>query len=273
MIAADYHLHSAFSSDSSTLLDEQVKAAISGGRLKRLCITDHMDFDFPENEYGYTFQFDMEEYLKEINRIKELYKGKIRLCTGVELGILPHLGPKLKHYMDKYGDKLDFVIASSHLVDGMDPYEPIYFDTYDTKTGIRKYLESIIENIDVFNDFDVYGHLDYVVRYAPEKDKYYNPLDYIDYFDEILKKLIENNKGIELNTAGLKAGLSFAHPHPLILKRYRELGGEIITVGSDAHSPERLAYCFDRVPHILTDAGFKYYTIFENRTPEFISIK
>ena len=85
----------------------------------------------------------------------------------------------------------------------------------------------------------------------------------------ILKYLIEHGKGIELNTSGLKYGLPFAHPHSDILKRYRELGGEIITVGADGHKPEHIAYDFDKVSGILKDCGFKYYTEFSERKPHF----
>lgn len=272
MITADYHLHSAFSSDSSTPLEEQVKAAITRYHLENMCVTDHMDFDFPDNPEGLTFLFDMENYLQEIHRLQQQYKNQVHLYTGIELGLLPHLGPRLTSFMETYGTNLDFVIASSHLVQGMDPYNPEFFETYGEKEGITLYLQTILDNITAFTDFDVYGHLDYVVRYAPHKDAHYVPSDYWDYFDAILQKLITMGKGIELNTAGLKAGLSFAHPHPLVLKRYRELGGEILTIGSDGHCPEHLSYQFKQVPAILKEAGFSYYTIFIGRKAEFLPL-
>lgn len=125
----------------------------------------------------------------------------------------------------------DFVIGSSHLVGGVDPYYPEYFEKYGDHNGILRYFESILANIRTFDGFDVYGHLDYIVRYC--RAKAYCPAEYSDITDEILKTLISMGKGIELNTAGLKYGLGWAHPHPEVLKRYRELGGEMITVGSD----------------------------------------
>lgn len=272
MISSDFHLHSSFSSDSKTALEQQIIYAINSGILKELCITDHMDFDFPVNKDGYTFLFDMKEYLAEINRLRSIYSPDIQITTGIELGLLPHLYETLTAFLKEYGSKLDFIIGSSHLVKGLDPYEPEFFEKYGEKEGIRLYLETIVNNIDAFMDFDVYGHLDYVVRYAPNKEKKYCPADYMDIYDIILKKLIQNGKGIELNTAGLKAGLPFAHPHPDVLKRYFELGGEIITVGSDAHQPVHLAYCFDQAEHMLKAAGFTYYTVFHNRKPEFIRL-
>lgn len=121
-------------------------------------------------------------------------------------------------------------------------------------------------------DFDVLGHMDYVVRYGKEKEKSYFLQDYAEITDEILRSLIMQGKGIELNTAGFKYGLGFAHPHISILKRYKELGGEVITVGSDAHQPENIAYDFDRAKEVLKDSGFKYYTEFKGRKPIFIQV-
>ena len=111
--------------------------------------------------------------------------------------------------------------------------------------------------------------MDYVVRYGKNREKEYAYSKFSDEIDMILKYLIEHGKGIELNTSGLKYGLPFAHPCPEILKRYRELGGEIITIGADAHKPEHIAYDFEKVKSILTDCGFKYYTEFLKRKPVF----
>ena len=109
--------------------------------------------------------------------------------------------------------------------------------------------------------------MDYVVRYGPNQNKYYSYETYADYIDPILRYLIENGKCLEINTGGLKYGLGETNPSTDVLRRYRELGGELITVGSDAHVPEYLSYEFDRVSKILTELGFRYYTIFEQRKP------
>ena len=135
-----------------------------------------------------------------------------------------------------------------------------------------KNFESILDNLHSGADFDVYGHIDYVVRYGPDKNKYYSYERYADIIDAILKEIISQGKGIELNTAGFKYGLGHPNPTEDVLKRYHELGGEIITVGADAHKPEHVAYDFDKVSNILKDAGFMYYTVFENRVPAFIKL-
>ena len=117
------------------------------------------------------------------------------------------------------------------------------------------------------------GHLDYVVRYGKHREQEYSYGRFADEIDEILRYLIEHGKGLEVNTAGLKYGLPFAHPHPDVLKRYKKLGGEIITVGADAHTPEHVGYDFNIVDNILEACGFKYYAEFIKRAPVFRKIK
>ena len=115
----------------------------------------------------------------------------------------------------------------------------------------------------------MYGHLDYVVRYGPNRDQNYSYDKYKDILDQVLELLIEKEKGIELNTGGLRSGLREANPCMDILKRYRQLGGEIVTVGSDAHQREDIASHFDRAREMLLDCGFTHYAVFEKRYPEF----
>ena len=94
-------------------------------------------------------------------------------------------------------------------------------------------------------------------------------MDYYDYIDTALRMLIEKGKGIEINTASLKYGLKYPNPCPDILKRYRELGGEIITIGADAHTPDKIGYAFDKAADVLRECGFSYYAVFKNRRPVF----
>ena len=135
-----------------------------------------------------------------------------------------------------------------------------------------EYFSGILDNVKAFKDYDIYGHLDYIVRYGPNKDALYSYAKYRDIYDAILKTIIESGKGIELNTGGVKYGLKDLHPTCDVLKRYKELGGEIITIGSDAHTPENLLHHFSRAKAVLEECDFKYYTIFQDRTPQFIKI-
>lgn len=96
--------------------------------------------------------------------------------------------------------------------------------------------------------------------------------DSMEIIEEILKTLISNGKGIEINTAGFKYGLGHPNPHEKVLKLYHELGGEIITIGSDAHECKHLAYDFEKVPEILKNCGFRYYSEFTGRKAAMVKI-
>ena len=267
-IKADYHLHSYFSGDSDTPMEQMILKGIELG-LTQMCFTEHNDFDFPITELDPEgkFECNIDSYLYELIGLREKYQNKIKILFGLELGLQPHLARR--HAILSKSYDFDFIIASSHICNGKDPYYPPFYEGRSEEDAYREYFASIIDNIKKFKNFDVYGHLDYVVRYGPNMDAEYTYEKYRDLLEEILRLLIEEEKGIEINTGGLVRGLRDLHPCKDILKRYRELGGEIITIGSDAHKPSDIARSFDRAANVLQDCGFKYYTTFENRLPEY----
>jgi len=268
MIKADFHTHTSFSGDSDTPMALAASAAVNKG-LDTLCITEHMDIDYPTDQgtpAGY-FEFDTAAYRQRYLEVREAFKGKLSLLWGVEMGLQTHVADDISDYVNSY--PFDFVIGSSHLTHGKDLYYAEFYSGRPEEEAYKEYFESILENIQVIDDFDVYGHLDYAVRYGPNQNKFYTYEKYGDILDEILKKLIDMGKGIEVNTKGLLVGLGEPNPSFSILKRYREFGGEIITCGSDAHTPEHIAYKFDELSGILLECGYKYYTVFKERIPEF----
>lgn len=267
-ITADYHLHSSFSGDSDTPMEEMILKGIDLG-LTRMCFTEHHDLDYPVSESAPErfFELNPDSYLYDFLKLKEKYADRISLCFGVELGMQPHLARPNAAFARAHA--YDFIIASSHICNGRDPYYPDFYEGRSQYDAYLEYFESILDNLKHFSNFDVYGHLDYVVRYGPGKDAGYSYEKYRDIFDQILQQLIEMEKGIEINTAPLAKGMREPHPCIGVLKRYREMGGEIITTGSDAHTPEQIACAFSRVADILKDCGFRYYTTFEKRSPSF----
>ena len=263
----DTHIHTSFSSDSTAAPNDMIQAAITD-QLAGICFTDHMDLDYPDSPDR--FLLDTDSYYTSMKSLQKSYQNQLPVLIGIELGLQPHLAAKLSHLLRQY--PFDFVIGSSHVVHGFDPYYPAYYEGKTENEAYLEYFESILENVNAFTDFDVYGHIDYVVRYGPNKNAAYSYQKYADIIDCILKRLIELGKGIEINTAGFKYGLGHPNPTEDILKRYLELGGEILTIGADGHKPEHIAYDFAKVPAILKEAGFSYYTVFKNRKPEFIAI-
>lgn len=267
-ITSDCHLHSSFSGDSHTPMEDMVLRGIAQG-LKIMCFTEHNDFGYPvyPDLPADTFLLNTDSYLYTLATLKEKYREKIRLIFGVELGLQPEEARRNAVYAKSYD--FDFIIGSTHICHGKDPYYPGFFNGRNSQEAIREYFETTLENIQKFSNFDVYGHLDYVVRYAPERDKGYSYEIYRDILDEILKLLLDKGKGIELNTGGLKKGMKDFHPCAGVLRRYRELGGEIITIGSDSHDTGNIAAHFQRAAEVLKECGFHYYSIFEKRCPEY----
>lgn len=270
-ILADCHLHSHHSGDSDTPMEQMILKGIELG-YNILCFTEHNDFDYPasEDDAENPFLLNPDSYLYELLGLKEKYSRQIKILFGVELGLQPHIF-KENALFSRFHE-YDFIIGSSHICHGKDPYYPDFFEGRSDEDAYREYFQSELENINKFSNYDVYGHLDYVVRYGASKDTDYSYDKYKDIFDKILEALLEKEKGIELNTGGMEKGMHDFHPCMDVLKRYRELGGEIITVGSDAHRPEQLGAYFTKAADVLKECGFRYYAVFEKRTPEFFKL-
>lgn len=266
----DYHLHTLHSGDSSAPVSAQIEAALALG-MKELCITDHHDYD--SGFCDINFELDIPAYLKDLEAAREAYSQKIQVRTGIELGLMNHLKPYLEDLVRSLEGKADFILGSSHFVGSMDPYEPKFWEGREESQAFQEYLEVSLERVkNLSSCFDVYGHLDYVLRYAPHQGKSCCFRQFQDIIDEILKTLIQNGKGLECNSGGLKYGLGQPNPSWDILKRYRQLGGEILTVGSDAHEPKYIGYGFEECRKGLLDCGFRYYTVFRCRRPVFLPL-
>ncbi|MGN0244176.1 MAG: histidinol-phosphatase HisJ family protein [Lachnospiraceae bacterium] len=268
MILSDFHTHTSYSSDSTAPMDDIITAAIRQ-KLSYLCITEHHDIDFPglPDMPDMDFQLDLNGFLSEIEEKKRLYQKDLTLLTGIELGMMPSTTGKLSQFVSEHKEQFDYIIGSVHVVDRMDPYYPEYYLKYPGKAGVQAYLQTILNSIQHFMDFDVLGHLDYVVRYLPKGDYSYLPEDFMETIDHILQILIKNHKGIEINTSALFKGGNQPNPHEQIIRRYRELGGEYITFGSDAHIPDAVGYGRELAADILKSAGFTHYTIYQHHQP------
>ena len=267
-IKADFHLHSNHSGDSKASMEEMILKGIDLG-LNAMCFTEHQDIDFNYEDPSEEGMFDLntDSYLYELLKMRSKYEGTINILFGVEIGSQKHLRRELAVYSKAYD--FDFIISSLHLLDGHDPYRKEFFEGKSDEEVYRHYFNEISENLKVFSNFDVLGHLDYIVRYGQSMDKDYSYDKYKDLIDPILEKIVDMGKGIELNTGAVKYGLKEMNPCNDIIKKYHDLGGEIITIGSDAHDPSRIACEFKKAEEILIDCGFKYYTTFEKRFAEY----
>lgn len=256
----DYHMHSDFSADCSTPMEKTVEAAIEKG-LAEICFTEHVDYDYPDPTIR--FEPDLPSYNEKIQQMAEVYADRIRVKKGLELGLQPHL-------IEKYNDLMasetcDFVIFSMHATDRKDLHSGEFFNGKTVDEAFAMYYEELLYCVKNFDDYNVLGHVDLVKRYTKEKATN----DFHEIISEIFKEIIPKGRGIELNTSGFRYGLESGMPSADILKLYKDLGGEIMTLGSDSHVESTVAYRFPESLELLESLGFRYIASFEKQKPVF----
>ncbi len=259
MLKTDYHLHTNYSPDSFSPMENIVKACIDKG-LKEIALTDHMEFcqNWIPTDYNI--------YQIEFNRLKSKYEKDINLILGVEIGLGVSMQKEIKQFISQ--NNFDFVIGSLHDIEGVEFHTGDFFRNKTKDQAYNEYFSYILECVKCIDCFNVLGHIDYIYRYANYKD---NSLDYQKHktvIDEILKHLIKEEKGLELNTSSYKTTDS-PHPSLEILKGFKDLGGKILTIGSDAHSPKWVAYDFEFALRDLKSINYDEYAKFRNMQPFF----
>ena len=256
----DLHIHSAFSGDGHMSLDTICEGAITAG-LSTIAITDHVDGDWPNRDIVFDIS-DIEHYLSEITEMANRYDGRLRVLKGIEIGLQSHLLDDTRKYIESHN--FDYVIASVHLVNGLDPYDAEYFEGKDKQESLRLYYQTVLDLISRYDAFDALGHLDYVRRNSPY------PItpedDEMELIDEILRVLAQKNKALEINTSGLRTALNETLPSPAICKRFLALGGQYLTFGSDAHTAENIGNGWSYVRERLGE-DISYFTYFQDRQP------
>ena len=263
----DCHVHTTMSYDGKSTMKDYIDVS-EDKNVDEITFTEH--YDICEKVNTIIEPTNLEEYYNEYLRVQN--NTKIKLNFGIEVGLQPDQVNELENTINNY--PFDFVIGSSHIVQKIDIGDDIkFFEGRTQKEVYLMYLQEVLQNIKLYNNFDVYGHLDNIVRYGNYLNKkiYYN--DFREILDEILNELIRKDKGLEINSSGIGYGLGSPHPNIEILNRYRDLGGKIITMGSDAHKSKELVRNFDISFDILEQIGFKEVTIFHQRNPQFIKIK
>lgn len=256
----DYHMHSDFSADCDASMEAMIEKAIRLD-LKEICFTEHIDYDYPDKDW--IFEFDLSEYDKKIKELQTKFSGKIIIKKGIEIGLQPHLLEKYEQLMRE--EVFDFVICSMHAAEGKDLHSGEFFADKSVEKAYEIYYKELLSCIKEYKHFSILGHLDLVKRYTKKKSKD----NFHEIIREIFKEVIPAGKGIELNTSGYRYGLEASMPSLDILKLYKQCGGEIITIGSDSHTPETLAYRFDRGLELIKEAGFEYIASFTAGKPEF----
>ena len=256
----DYHIHSRVSFDGHDTGEALARAALDAG-LEEICFTDHIDYD-PMGTMG-NMAFDTEQYNAEYD---QLSLPGLKIRRGMEFGMTRDNMPQFRKELLRR--PFDFVLGSIHFVDGLDVYMPPFWEGKTVFEAERRCLEETLACVKIHTDYDVLAHLTYIGKTmahpAPRPVPYEEHREIID---EILKTLAENGKGLELNTSGLDRCGGFL-PTADYFRRFRELGGEIVTVGSDAHRTDRVGQYSREACELLKDI-FGYVCTFEDRKPIF----
>jgi histidinol-phosphatase (PHP family) len=263
----DYHSHTFFSDDCSTPAREMIETACKMG-IKELAITDHYDPVYPDPQNP--AELDIAGYHKMLNEMKEEYQNKIKIVRGIEIGIQHGDSiEKCKKVANSFD--YDFIIGSFHAAEGHDFYfDKRFFEGRTPEEIYIAYYTYMLDCLKQFKDYDVIGHFNTIDRYV---DEIPSSSVYIDLVEEILRMIIADGKGLEINTSSFRYGMGErTTPTKRILELFRDFGGEIVTIGSDAHRPQDLGYRLDRAVEIIRSVGIRHLATFEQRQPKLISL-
>lgn len=284
----DYHLHTEFSDDSREPMENQVERAIELG-LEEICFTDHVDYGVkndwadgniqyrvgdgvgkPEGSLDPIANVDYPLYFEKLHLMKEKYGDRIKIKQGLEFGMQTITIDKYKKLYARYKDELDFVLLSIHEIDNKELWTMDYQRERSWQEYNDGYYKELYHVMKLYKNYSILSHLDLIVRYDPIGRFPFKKVE--DQIAEILKLAIWDGKGIEINTSSWHYGLDDTMPSRDILKLYKDLGGKIITIGSDAHTTRYVADHYDDALNILKGMGFTFITGFTKMKPEFHKI-
>ena len=277
----DYHVHSQFSDDSEYRMEDVVTDAIRLG-LDEICFTDHVDYGVKrdrDDERGILYRrggkgepetvalanVDYDRYRKEYLRLGKKYEGRINLRFGIEAGVQRHTVDAYERLFQRF--PFDFLILSCHQVEDRELWNGDLRKGKTRDEYYEAYYSEILAVMEAYKDYSVLGHLDLAVRYDEEGEYPFEKVR--DIVAAILKKAIRDDKGIELNTSSHRYGLGDLTPSRKILSLYRDLGGRIITIGSDSHRKEHLGACIDEGMAELRKLGYREFCTFQGMEPVF----
>lgn len=272
MKICDLHTHSNNSFDAENTVDDMCQNAIKK-QLYAIAVTDHCEA--PMIKYGKLCKFGYFDELipnsiRETQLAQKKYSGKIKVLCGVELGEPMHDMNCTEEALS-YGN-YDFILASVHNLKNTEDFYFLDYNNLDIDKIMNLYFDELAETA-TFKNFDSLAHLTYPLRYIKEKTGQIPDLSkYRNSIDNIYKILISNNKALEINVSGLFKGLDSTLPDETEIRRFHELGGKYITIGSDAHNTQFLGKGIEQGMALAKNCGFTHYTIFQNRKPVLIKL-
>ncbi|MFV0254799.1 MAG: histidinol-phosphatase HisJ family protein [Erysipelotrichaceae bacterium] len=256
---ADYHIHSNFSIDSKELMENYCLRALELN-IDEICFSEHIDHGIEDcNNPGQYQVTNLPKYFKKIKELQQKYQGKLIIKIGIEFGAQLHNLELFRK--DFYNYDFDFVLLSVHQIDNKELWINQYQNGKSQAQYNEGYYSYLLELVKSYDEYNCLAHLDLIRRY--DKEGEYHSEQCYKIIKEILKIVIAKGKGIELNTSSFHYKLADFMPDLRIWQMYKELGGEIITIGSDSHKAERLADHFEVGFKMLKQIGFTHYSTFK----------
>lgn len=265
----DTHIHSKYSFDGCMEINEICEIAIANN-IKSIAVTDHYDID--GILYGYYPWYDADAAYNDVMTAKDKYKDKLHITYGIEIGQAHIMLKEAAGFLNRY--KYEFVIGSVHNIKDVPDFSFLNYEKMPIKLCERlwqRYLDEVYEML-LFDGIHTVAHLTYPIRYMKIYNKEIEYKKFCDSIIRIYKKMIERGLCLEINTSGLRQEIGVTMPDTELLKLYRECGGELITIGSDAHKPEHIGNNITDVYNIAKDIGFKYTVVYINGKPELINL-
>lgn len=273
---ADFHVHSEFSDDSTYPVREVCRDAVKRN-LDEICFTDHVDYgvkpdsDHPELAHvvdGIPLtNVDYERYFPAVETARDEFASDLTVRVGLELGVQTHTVERYERLLERWGDKLDFAILSIHQVGNLEFWDGSFQEGRTQQEYNEAYYRELLAVVERFHGYSVLGHLDLIKRYDPAGIYPFERTR--DIVAAILERAIADGKGIEVNTSSFRYGLPDLQPATEILELYRDLGGTIVTIGSDSHEPDHLGSYLRYVQRRLAGMGFEAFCTFEGKEPRF----
>lgn len=256
----DMHTHTDNSQDGNHSATYMAEIAESNG-IAALAFTDHCEVDV---FYRDGFDRRAKQSYFEVSKTRSAFSGRLEILRGIELA-QPHYEPELAEKIINM-QQYDVIIGSIHNLRGReDFYYMTSFDGINVEDMINEYYDEIIGMLE-WGNFDVLAHITYPFRYI------FNILGYVEDInkyskkvDELLKLCAEKDKALEINMGGLKYPINLPSPTLETVKRFKELGGRLVSVGSDSHYAERIGFGIPQAYEIAREAGFDFVAKFNER--------
>ncbi len=272
----DYHIHTTFSEDSRAQPEECARVAAERG-LGGIIFTEHLEFpppaDAAEPAYVPERVLPLREYARAVEVLRETWEGRLKIGLGLELGLEPHNLESFGPYLAAHRPRLDYVLGSLHTIGGTLVQFPEYTDPLGPKAAADLYFERLLAGLQravELGAVDVIGHVDLVKR-SPTFGVF-RLADHRPHLEKVLRTIIDAGVGLEVNTSGYRQAPGEPYPGLETLALYRELRGEIVTVGSDSHRPSTVGGESARALEFIKAAGFDHVTLFSDRRPRFAAV-